>query len=126
MERAKVPWMQDLLVACQEIQLTDLQLYRQGEAWNRVPAAALAPRPEMPLADADADADGMQAANPDDRGDGEAAGEAVEPDIVTKALKWVTSVKDDGILRSLQLSLPPIVLDEQIRAFRLSLSLIHI
>ena len=113
-ERAQVPWLHDLLVACQEATAEDLELYRSAQPAAPPPTPS-PPSPPAEQAVAPPFAHAMVASGPDNAG--EAAAATVGPEIVVKALAHATSLQDDGILHDLQRSLPHAVLDEQIRAY---------
>ena len=109
MARIRQPWMQDLMVACQEISPEDVALVRaerldavaeqplgaDDSAWRQVRTSP--PLPEAAVAD--------QPLEADDSGE------------LVKALAWATGLKEHALIVGLAESLPDVVLEEQRRAY---------
>ena len=113
-DRAKAPWMHDLLVSCQEIEEMHLESYRlslsSGPSDAPPPAAPAPDRSDAAVA-ACATAAAVVAVDTD------AAVAAVDPELAGKALAWATHSNDEGVLLNLQSNLPAAVLEEQIRNY---------
>ena len=113
-DRAKVSWMHDLLVSCQEIAEMHLESYRLS--LSSVPPEA--PPPAAPAPDrSDAAVAAVATAAAVVAVDTDAAVAAVDPELASKALAWATHSNDEGVLLNLQSNLPAAVLEEQIRNY---------
>ena len=103
-DRASLPWMFDLMDACNEIAREDVALLRPSEAAGM---PAVAERPSEPAVAAVAEHPSEPAAT------GHAAP-------IMKALAWATKLDDDALLVGLAGSLPEAVLEEQLRLYEAS------
>ena len=100
-ERIGEPWIQDIMVACQELRQEDVSLYRSGNA--KILAAPTAPAPAV--------ADPALAAP--------AVADAVTPDEETfDAMRWASKLEDDSCVLALIRSLPKEVVEEQVSLYR--------
>jgi hypothetical protein len=115
-ERAQLPWMFDLMVACNEIAREDVEVLRHSQALAAgTPAVAASPSklegesavPERPSRSAVADSP------PGSIATGHAAS-------IKKALAWATKLDDDTLIAGLVVSLPEAVLEEQLRLYEAS------
>ena len=100
MERIGEPWLLDVMVACQELRLKDVILFRSGA--GRILTAAVAPAPAV----------AVEAAAVDEQ-------DVVAPDDETfAAMRWVCRLNDDSSVLSLIRSLPPAIVEEQVSLYR--------
>ena len=123
MARIRVPWMLDLMAACQEIAWGDVAVLRAEGA--PVPGGAVAevlaegaPVPEAAVAEASADPALVTEAAVAEPSLG-----THQADKMLQALAWTTGLKDHSILVGLAGALPHAVLEEQTRAYQESLAL---
>ena len=140
-QRVEEPWMQDLMVACQEISADDVAALRAdglGRPGSGVieetDAAAVAVAEDEALAVVAVVAEDEAAAVAEDSAEAMVAGAvvpmaagAVAPTAavaeslrlkrVLAALKWVTRINDASVLQGLASSLPDPVLNEQLRLY---------
>jgi len=100
-ERLSEPWMHDLMVALQELDFEDVELYRSGGA--EIVAAPIAPAAAV--------------AEPADQS---AIDEnVVEPDAETfAAMRWASKLHDGGNVLGLIRSLPKEIVEEQVQLYR--------
>ena len=116
-QRAREPWLEDLLVACEEIRGEELIFHRS----RGVESGGLV---DLTIDD-----------QPRDGGEEEASGgstalattppEAIDEETFDrrwKAIQWATGAKDTGVLRGLLASLPDTVVDEQVELWKAAAS----
>jgi hypothetical protein len=100
-ERLMAPWMHDLMVACAELRLEDVQAYRNGEfddPWDcRALVAPLAPSPAV------AEPTAPSAASP-----------VLLDGDTFKAMRWASGLASDLSVVSLIRALPSEIVDEQV------------
>ena len=108
-ERIEEPWMQDLMVVCEEIRADDLALFR---------SCGLPPTAVGEIAAIEVKADPEENPAEDEKlgEDKHCSGTtvAVDCDKATAALKWATGLSELGVIESLRKALPEAVLTEQI------------
>lgn len=92
MERADTRWMQELMVACQELSIEDLTVPLETAVPPLAAAAAVADGPELQLIPLD--------------------------DETRAALRWATNIRDTPSLLHLVQSLPPEIVKEQVIQYR--------
>jgi hypothetical protein len=103
LERIGEPWLHDIMVACQELRLDDLNAYRSGG--GKIHAAPTAPAPAV--------ADIVALAAEQEHG------LEWKPDEETfAAMRWVSKLDDDSCVLGLIRSLPKEVLEEQVSLYR--------
>ena len=99
--RIREPWLHDIMVACQELRLEDVKLYRSLDV--ECLAAPSAPAPAV--------ADSAISAVEQNKG--------VTPDEETfAAMRWASNLNDDSCVLSLIRSLPPEIVEEQLSLYR--------
>ena len=102
------PWLQDVLVACQELSGEDVALYRSGDTKIVAnPALPAVEEPAPPTAVAEPAPPTAETL------------EVVDPDEDTfAAMRWASKLQDDSCVLSLMRSLPKELVNEQIILYR--------
>ena len=100
LQRIEEPWMQDLMVACQEIDNDELQAARSGGISS------------LPLI---APASAAEPAGVEDSGKGE-----LDAECAIKGLQWATGCSEMAVLEKLRRELPIAVLKEQMQLYEAS------
>ena len=118
LERVDMPWMQDLMVACQEVNHDDLSLSRSGGCLAREPQAV---QGSVAIVGHDATIPVAEPSGSSRTEDNKPPAEATR-----NALQWATSVRDLGVLQSLAESLPAPVLQEQVALYEASAAIVPV
>ena len=113
-----MPWMQDLMVACQEVNHDDLSLSRSGGCLAREPQAV---QGSVAIVGHDATIPVAEPSGSSRTEDNKPPAEATR-----NALQWATSVRDLGVLQSLAESLPAPVLQEQVALYEASAAIVPV
>ena len=124
MARVEAPWMQELMVCCDELQAEELLKHRSSGSSSlgsidliQDPPGPLVPthEPAPPSKGAEMVAAGQQLQLGTSSSSSVAGNHA-------QALQWATGVKNEGVLSSIAAALPDGVLQEQIQKFNESKS----